>query len=130
MSWPERVAIRSILNECRGLVAWGGDFKTPDEAHFQLAVKPGDKRLAKLAESLAWAAAGTKWGQEGFGAAFGFPLMLVLGVAAMFWVLNYWISRLLRVRGRRFWLIAALITLTPTVLFLIEPQWWRAISWL
>lgn len=49
----QRVAIRSILNECRGLVAWGGDFKTPDEAHFQLAVKPGDKRLAKLAESLA-----------------------------------------------------------------------------
>ncbi|MEU0877511.1 M15 family metallopeptidase [Lentzea sp. NPDC005914] len=49
----QRVAIRSILAECCGLVAWGGDFKTPDEAHFQLAVKPDDKRLAKLAESLA-----------------------------------------------------------------------------
>ncbi|MGW4211536.1 M15 family metallopeptidase [Lentzea sp. NPDC004789] len=49
----QRVAIRSILNECRGLVAWGGDFAVPDEAHFQIAVKPGDKRLAKLVESLA-----------------------------------------------------------------------------
>jgi hypothetical protein len=49
----QRVAIRAILTECRGLVAWGGDFRTPDEAHFQIAVKPADKRLAKLAESLA-----------------------------------------------------------------------------
>ncbi|WP_231641413.1 M15 family metallopeptidase [Nocardia sp. NRRL S-836] len=46
-------AIRSILNECRGLVAWGGDFRVPDQAHFQIAVKPGDKRLATLVESLA-----------------------------------------------------------------------------
>jgi len=49
----QRTAIRSILNECRGLVAWGGDFKVPDQAHFQIAVKPGDKRLEKLVESLA-----------------------------------------------------------------------------
>ena len=79
---------------------------------------------------LGWATASTKWGQEGIGAAFGLPLMLVLGFAAMFWLLNYWILRLLQVSDRRFWLLAALITLTPTVLFLIEPQWWRAISWL
>lgn len=79
---------------------------------------------------LGWVPAGTHWGQEGIGVQLGLPLMLALGFAAMFWALNHLISRLLKVRGRRFWLIAALITLTPTVVFLIEPQWWRAISWL
>ena len=49
---PRRVqqnAIRQILAECRGLVAWGGDFDVPAPSHFEIAVGPQDHRLAVLA---------------------------------------------------------------------------------
>ncbi|MFY1678411.1 hypothetical protein [Streptomyces sp. WMMC905] len=51
--WPRQLAaIRSILDECDGVVRWGGDDKRPDEALFYVAVAPGDARLPQLAERI------------------------------------------------------------------------------
>jgi len=44
--------IRSILADCNNVVAWGADFGTPDEMHFEINVPPGDTRLATLAAQL------------------------------------------------------------------------------
>ena len=44
--------VRDILADCEGLVSWGGDLSTPDEAHFQLDVPPSDERVATLAGKL------------------------------------------------------------------------------
>ncbi|MEU4827648.1 M15 family metallopeptidase [Actinomadura sp. NPDC023710] len=46
------VTIRDILADCEGVVTWGGDFATPDEAHFQVDVRPDDARLKKVADKL------------------------------------------------------------------------------
>jgi D-alanyl-D-alanine carboxypeptidase-like protein len=43
-------AVRAIVAECRGMVAWGGDFDVPAPSHFEIAVGPQDRRLAVLAE--------------------------------------------------------------------------------
>ncbi|GAT69153.1 putative secreted protein [Planomonospora sphaerica] len=45
----ETTVIRDILAECDGLVRWGGDDPTPKESHFQIDVRPGDRRLRLLA---------------------------------------------------------------------------------
>lgn len=46
-------AIRSILEECRGTVRWGGDYsRTKDEMHFELDVAPGHKTLAAVVAGL------------------------------------------------------------------------------
>ncbi|MEU8759682.1 M15 family metallopeptidase [Streptomyces sp. NPDC048659] len=45
----ELVVVRDILAELEGTVAWGGDFRTPKESHFQLAHGPGDRRLTAVA---------------------------------------------------------------------------------
>ncbi|MFJ6081381.1 hypothetical protein ACIQI8_08245 [Streptomyces sp. NPDC092369] len=42
-------AVRDILKECQGVVAWGGDFRRPNESHFQIDVPPSDPRLERLA---------------------------------------------------------------------------------
>ncbi|WP_020421616.1 hypothetical protein [Amycolatopsis sp. ATCC 39116] len=48
--FPAQIAaIRAILDDCRGVVSWGGDRAVPDEAHFDITVAPGDARLAELA---------------------------------------------------------------------------------
>ncbi|MBC2962378.1 M15 family metallopeptidase [Nocardioides deserti] len=54
--FPDQVAtIRDILAECRGLVAWGGDFAVPVESHFEIAAAPEDGRLGMLASQFrAW----------------------------------------------------------------------------
>jgi hypothetical protein len=44
--------VRDILADCEGLVSWGGDLTTPDEAHFELSVPPSDERVAALASKL------------------------------------------------------------------------------
>ncbi len=41
--------IRSLLAECAGVVAWGGDSDNPDESLFELVKGPRDKDLAALA---------------------------------------------------------------------------------
>lgn len=45
-------AIRDILAECGGVVAWGGDSRAPNEAHFEIALPRGDKGVATLARRL------------------------------------------------------------------------------
>ncbi|WP_306950880.1 hypothetical protein [Streptomyces sp. B4I13] len=45
----QEVVIRDILAELDGVVRWGGDDRTPDEALFSIDVRPGDKRLARVA---------------------------------------------------------------------------------
>lgn len=45
-------SIRSIVEECQGVVAWAGEDRRPAAHHFDLAVPPGDPRLAELAASL------------------------------------------------------------------------------
>jgi hypothetical protein len=49
---PQVEAIRAILAEADGTVAWGGDDATPDEALFYIAVKPGNSHLTDLAARL------------------------------------------------------------------------------
>ncbi|MGX2995127.1 hypothetical protein JNUCC64_12655 [Streptomyces sp. JNUCC 64] len=48
----QRLLIGDILADCEGVVAWGGDDRTPDEALFSIKAGPGDKKLAKVAEKL------------------------------------------------------------------------------
>lgn len=46
-------AIRVILDTCRGVVRWGGDYTgVTDEMHFEINVVPGDSRLELLARDL------------------------------------------------------------------------------
>lgn len=48
--FPHQVAVvRDILKECEGVVSWGGRLRRPHAAHFQIAVRPGDPRLRRLA---------------------------------------------------------------------------------
>ncbi|HEY0690563.1 MAG TPA: M15 family metallopeptidase [Kribbella sp.] len=49
----ELAVVRDILAECEGTVRWGGDFKrSPKEGHFQVDVKPGNAKLAKVARQI------------------------------------------------------------------------------
>lgn len=48
----QNTRIRKILADCNHVVAWGADFGTPDEMHFEINVAPGDPRLATLAAQL------------------------------------------------------------------------------
>ncbi|MFE0203345.1 hypothetical protein [Streptomyces sp. NPDC058985] len=51
----QELLIGDILADCEGVVAWGGDDRTPDEALFSIDVGPEDEKLAELAEKLrAW----------------------------------------------------------------------------
>ncbi|MYT09848.1 hypothetical protein [Streptomyces sviceus] len=48
--FPHQLAtVRDILKECQDVVAWGGDFRRPNESHFQIDVAPSDARLKRLA---------------------------------------------------------------------------------
>lgn len=52
--FPQQVAaLRRILDELEGLVAWGGELAPVNEAHFHLAVGPNDPRLERWASRLA-----------------------------------------------------------------------------
>ncbi|GAB3552262.1 hypothetical protein GCM10027404_22560 [Arthrobacter tumbae] len=44
--------IRSILDDCEGVIEWGGDWNDPDEAHFQIAVQPGSAELHRVSEKI------------------------------------------------------------------------------
>ncbi len=46
---PQLAVVRDVLRECGGVVAWGGHLRRPHAAHFQIAVRPGDPRLHRLA---------------------------------------------------------------------------------
>ncbi|WP_031505771.1 M15 family metallopeptidase [Streptomyces megasporus] len=48
----ELVVVRDILAELDGVVAWGGDFGTPKESHFEIAVTPGHPRLKGVARKI------------------------------------------------------------------------------
>lgn len=48
----QNTRIRKILADCNNVVAWGADFGTPDEMHFEINVPPGDPRLTALAAQL------------------------------------------------------------------------------
>ncbi|MFC8193935.1 hypothetical protein ACFUTV_00915 [Streptomyces sp. NPDC057298] len=51
--WPHHEAIvRDILVDCEGTVAWGGDLKPAKASHFHIAVRSGDRALARVAEKL------------------------------------------------------------------------------
>jgi hypothetical protein len=48
----ELVVIRDILTELDGTVAWGGDFATPKESHFEVTLRPGHPRLKGVARKI------------------------------------------------------------------------------
>jgi hypothetical protein len=48
----QEVVIRDILAELDGVVRWGGDDAHVDEALFSIDVKPGDDRLARVANRI------------------------------------------------------------------------------
>jgi hypothetical protein len=51
--YPAQLAVvRDILAECRSVLAWGGDFATPDEGHFEIALPPHDRRVTELAAEI------------------------------------------------------------------------------
>ncbi|MBQ1092864.1 M15 family metallopeptidase [Streptomyces sp. B93] len=62
----ELVVVRDILTEMDGVVVWGGDFATPKESHFEIAVPPGHPRLKGVARKIRGWEAGP--GNEGAGA--------------------------------------------------------------
>ncbi|MGW6910500.1 M15 family metallopeptidase [Streptomyces sp. NPDC054940] len=62
----ELIVVRDILTELDGVVTWGGDFTTPKESHFEIAVKPGHPRLKGVARKIRGWEAGP--GDEGAGA--------------------------------------------------------------
>jgi hypothetical protein len=44
--------IRDILNDCEGVVDWGGDRRPVNESLFHIAVPPGDECLAAVADRI------------------------------------------------------------------------------
>jgi hypothetical protein len=48
----ELVVVRDILAELDGVVAWGGDFATPKESHFEIAYKPGHPKVKGVARTI------------------------------------------------------------------------------
>ncbi len=78
---------------------------------------------------LGWATPDLKFGNDGVGFAIGVSLFLFLGFAAIFWTVNFWTSRLLKLRGPWFWWIAFAVAVLPTVVVLIAPEVWAVISW-
>lgn len=61
----ELLILRDVLADCEGTVLWGGDKRRAKESHFEIAVKPRDPALARVAKKIA------AWGDapgEGAGA--------------------------------------------------------------
>ncbi|MER6152293.1 hypothetical protein ACWGPD_17650 [Streptomyces hirsutus] len=51
----ELVVVRDILAELDGVVAWGGDFVSPQESHFEIALGPTHPKMRGVARKLrAW----------------------------------------------------------------------------
>ncbi|WP_055630211.1 hypothetical protein [Streptomyces hirsutus] len=51
----ELVVVRDILAELDGVVAWGGDFVSPQESHFEIALGPTHPKVRGVARKLrAW----------------------------------------------------------------------------
>ncbi|MEH0424032.1 hypothetical protein [Streptomyces sp. B21-083] len=48
----ELVIVRDILTELDGAVRWGGDFGTPKEAHFEIALRSGHPKLKGVARKI------------------------------------------------------------------------------
>ncbi len=48
----ELVVIRDILAELGGTVAWGGDFTTPKESHFEIALAPTHPKVKGVARTI------------------------------------------------------------------------------
>lgn len=48
----EMVVIRDILAELGGTVAWGGDFTTPKESHFEIALAPTHPKVKGVARTI------------------------------------------------------------------------------
>ncbi|MGW5093197.1 hypothetical protein ACWEQ1_02515 [Streptomyces nodosus] len=48
----ELVVVRDILTELDGVIAWGGDFTTPKESHFEITLTPGHPRLKGVARKI------------------------------------------------------------------------------
>jgi len=48
----ELVVIRDILVELDGAVAWGGDFTTPNESHFEIALAPTHPKVKGVARTV------------------------------------------------------------------------------
>lgn len=48
----ELVIVRDILTELDGTVRWGGDFATPKESHFEIAVRSGHPKLKGVARKI------------------------------------------------------------------------------
>ena len=48
----ELVVIRDILAELDGTVAWGGDFPTPKESHFEIALAPTHPKTKRMARTI------------------------------------------------------------------------------
>lgn len=52
LSELEKVVVADILADCQGVIGWGGHAKPIKESHFQINVRPGDRRLARLARRI------------------------------------------------------------------------------
>ena len=48
----ELLVVRDILTELDGAVRWGGDFGTPKESHFEIALRPGHPKLKGVARKI------------------------------------------------------------------------------
>ncbi|NEA66458.1 M15 family metallopeptidase [Streptomyces sp. SID12488] len=48
----ELVVVRDILTELDGAVSWGGDFSTPKESHFEIALRSGHPKLKGVARKI------------------------------------------------------------------------------
>ncbi|MEU3186548.1 M15 family metallopeptidase [Streptomyces sp. NPDC006923] len=68
----ELVVIRDILAELNGAVAWGGDFGTPKESHFEIAYQPGHPKVTGVARTIRGWREGP--GNEGAGTVDAFAL--------------------------------------------------------
>ena len=48
----ELVVVRDIVAELDGVIAWGGDFDTPKESHFEIAYRPGHPKVKGVARTI------------------------------------------------------------------------------
>ncbi|KOV89731.1 hypothetical protein [Nocardia sp. NRRL S-836] len=79
---------------------------------------------------LGWAEPDLKFGNDGVDFAVALSAFLGLGFAAIFWTVNFWLSRLTKLRGPVFWWVAVVVAVLPTVVALAAPRGWAAVSWL
>ncbi|GAA3860413.1 hypothetical protein GCM10022243_28110 [Saccharothrix violaceirubra] len=78
---------------------------------------------------LGWAEPDTKFGSDGVLFSVAFDVVVLVFFVLLFFTVNLWTARLLKVSGPASWVSAVLITVAPTVVATVAPDLWTAVRW-